>query len=211
MFAIYTPNGRTFSGPLETLRGLQRANSPHDVRKHQDIDDMQSSGQKGYAITPKAIDAYREVINKPNNKEPIYHAYQVMTSPVQALSANSSFKAAMEEFQKHPFAEFPIIDNRYQLIGSLSRQQVYDRVVNKDADYEFDNKNKTIAQLFLDDDTKVFAAEPITDIRRIAGLLVEQQLHIVPVAEQSGKIVGIISQTDIIKAVMKDPPLSLWA
>ncbi|MFT4929791.1 MAG: acetoin utilization protein AcuB [Phenylobacterium sp.] len=64
--------------------------------------------------------------------------------------------------------------------------------------------------MFLNGDSKVYATEPVTDIRRIAGLMIEKALHTMPIIENGGKIVGIISRTDIIKAVMTEPPLSLW-
>ncbi|MFT4929790.1 MAG: CBS-domain-containing membrane protein [Phenylobacterium sp.] len=125
MFAIYTPNGRTFSGPLETLRQIEQPQATNATRKHQDINDSQSFSEKNFTVTPKAIDAYRKTIKQPQqNKEPIYHAYQVMTTHVHALSANSSLKTTIGQFQQHPFHEFPIIDSNYQLIGRLSRHQL---------------------------------------------------------------------------------------
>ena len=210
MFAIYTPNGRTFAGPLETLRRIDKPQATNSTRKHQDIDDTLSFGKSDYAVTPKAIDAYREAIKHPNKKEPIFHAYQLMSTPVQALSSSSLLKTAIAQFKLHPFKEFPIINHNLQLVGSLSREQVYTHMVKSERDYDDNNQSQTIATLFLNDDSKVYAAEPVTDIRRIAGLLVERKIHTIPIIENTGQIVGIISKADIIKAVMADPPLSLW-
>ena len=72
------------------------------------------------------------------------------------------------------------------------------------------DKTKNVQTLFLNEQSKVYTAEPVTDIRRIAALQVNNHLHTIPILEGNGKMVGIISRTDIIKAVSMDPPLSLW-
>jgi CBS domain-containing protein len=56
----------------------------------------------------------------------------------------------------------------------------------------------------------VVAAEPVTDIRRIAKAMVEQGISGVPIVNESQELVGFISRTDILRSVVTDPPLSLW-
>jgi len=50
----------------------------------------------------------------------------------------------------------------------------------------------------------------LAHVRRIATLLVEKNLDAIPIAEESGRLVGIVSRTDILKCTIADPPLSLW-
>ena len=56
----------------------------------------------------------------------------------------------------------------------------------------------------------VFAAAPVTDIRRIAHVMLERQVDGVPVVNDNGSLLGFISRSDVLKAVITDPPLSLW-
>ena len=58
--------------------------------------------------------------------------------------------------------------------------------------------------------TPVVAAAPITDIRRIARVMLDRQVDGVPVVNDSGALLGFISRSDILKAVITDPPLSIW-
>ena len=58
--------------------------------------------------------------------------------------------------------------------------------------------------------TPVVAAAPITDIRRIARVMLDRQVDGVPVVSDSGALLGFISRSDILKAVITDPPLSIW-
>ena len=210
MFAIYTQNGRAFSGPLEELYRVQKTQVSEKMRSFEEIDEFSLILNKEYKPSNKALDAYKEVIRKPDIKELTCHAYQIMTSPVEVLAASELLPAVIEKFTKIPYQEFPIVDGEQQLIGSLSRQQLYEYLLQNSSTYHVENKTKTVAELFLNEQSKIYTAEPVTDIRRIASLQVNNHLHTIPILEGNGKMVGIISRTDIIKAVMMDPPLSLW-
>ena len=58
--------------------------------------------------------------------------------------------------------------------------------------------------------TPVVAAAPVTDIRRIAAVMLEHEVDGVPVIAEAGRIMGFVSRGDILRAVVNDPPLSLW-
>ena len=58
--------------------------------------------------------------------------------------------------------------------------------------------------------TPVVAAAPITDIRRIASVMLDKGVDGVPVISETGRIMGFVSRSDILRAVVTDPPLSLW-
>jgi CBS domain-containing protein len=56
----------------------------------------------------------------------------------------------------------------------------------------------------------VVSADPVTDIRRIARAMLEFNLPGVPVVNESRALVGFVTRGDILRAVIADPPLSLW-
>jgi CBS domain-containing protein len=58
--------------------------------------------------------------------------------------------------------------------------------------------------------TPVVAATPVTDIRRIARVMLDRDVDGVPIVNDAGTLVGFISRGDILRAVVTDPPLSIW-
>ena len=54
------------------------------------------------------------------------------------------------------------------------------------------------------------AASPITDIRRIARVMLDRDVDGVPIVNETGALVGFVSRSDILRAVVTDPPLSIW-
>ncbi|MBA6233986.1 MULTISPECIES: CBS domain-containing protein [unclassified Colwellia] len=210
MFAIYTPNGRSFSGPLEELYHVQKSKSSEQTNIFQQLDEFSPLHKKGYSPSPKAIDAYNDTIGKPDEKALICHAYQIMTSPVEVISANDLLTEVINKFTRLAYQEFPIVNTQQQLVGSLSRQQLYEYLLKHGSTIGKNLKTKSVANLFLNEQSKIYTAEPVTEIRRIALLQINNRLHTTPILEPNGKVVGIISRTDIIKAITMDPPLSLW-
>jgi CBS domain-containing protein len=49
-----------------------------------------------------------------------------------------------------------------------------------------------------------------SDIRRVAQVLLDTGLPGLPVVDEQGRVSGFISRSDILRAVVTDPPLDLW-
>jgi len=49
-----------------------------------------------------------------------------------------------------------------------------------------------------------------TDIRRLARVLLDTGLPGLPVVDDAGLVIGFASRSDILRAVVADPPLDLW-
>jgi CBS domain-containing protein len=54
------------------------------------------------------------------------------------------------------------------------------------------------------------SALPETDLRRAASLLLGTGLPGVPVTDAAGLLLGFVSRSDLLRAIVADPPLDLW-
>ena len=58
--------------------------------------------------------------------------------------------------------------------------------------------------------TPVPAVAPGADLRRLAAALLQLRLPGLPVADESGRLLGFVSRTNLLQALVADPPLDLW-
>jgi acetoin utilization protein AcuB len=216
MFYVFDSTGRTFQGTLESLRRVEKTTATHSVRKvvdpsapsdHQDLP-PQPHKPSDSLVSNKNAKQYSDMLVQQGNREVAYHAYQIMTHPAQCISAQWLLSEVAEYFRSFAFHVFPIVNERQQLIGLLSSRQFYEFLLSEDAPR--DAASSSVADYFVNANSSVFCADPVTDVRRIATLLVENKLDAVPVVEDSGRLVGIVSRTDILKCIVSDPPLSIW-
>jgi CBS domain-containing protein len=68
--------------------------------------------------------------------------------------------------------------------------------------------DKKLEDLSLPD---LITADPISDIRRVAKVMIDFKLDAIPIVDETNILVGIVSKTDIIKAISHLPRLQLWS
>ncbi len=80
------------------------------------------------------------------------------------------------------------------------------------ADVRFDAAVRAYHAMFHNDLERgpLYHAAQVTDIRRIATAMLERGVAGVPIVSAAGRLVGFVSRSDILRAVVTDPPLSLW-
>ena len=66
---------------------------------------------------------------------------------------------------------------------------------------------QTVAELMW---TPVASVGVEADLRRVAEALLRWHLPGLPVADEEGRVTGFIARSDILRAVVTDPPLDLW-
>lgn len=210
MFAVYTPQGLSFSGTLESLRRVEKTAKTAATRNAEaaDTQQPQAATSASYRANTKAAQAYNAARQEEGQREPVHHAYQAMSTQVRVLQSNWTLERAAQAFATHSYQVFPIIDERKRVVGLLSRCDFYRYQLEEGR--TSNSSHTTLSQAFLTSDSKVYCADPVTDVRRIARLLVEKELPGVPIVEEGGTLVGIVSRTDILSCAIADPPLSLW-
>ena len=213
MFSIYTPQGRTFSGPLEQLRRVEKLSHVEPIRHPVDTlldEDVPSKmgGQKQTAISKRASEEYQSMLAEKGQPEPILHAYQIMSTPVITLQSDWILSQAGEQFKNFPYQMFPVINDYQQLVGTLSRQAFYELLLTSGQPEKL--LSRSVQDCFLNYEYRTYAVDPVTDVRRMARLMIENKIEALPVVKDDGQIVGLVSRTDILRSTTTDPPLSLW-
>ncbi len=214
MFAIYDIQGRSFRDTLENLRKVREAQAsartrslPDEPEPQPGMIDSASSGKPGKApVSSKAIESYREM-RQLNRREPVYHAYQLMSYPVSTVSMEMGILEAQRHFQQWGFRQMPVMSAEHRIVGMLSVEDLLQFIIIDDGKVQYVG-GKRVADAMS---PGVITADPVSDIRRIAQVMLEYHLHSVPIADDQDKLIGIVARSDILRAVMNDPPLTMWS
>lgn len=212
MFAIYNNNGLSFRSTIDNLYTLSNVDSIARVRNNTEEglpkDHSLKSKKKLYENQniEEAKSVYKKMANI-DTKEPIFHVQDLMTRDVISLNEENTLLETYELMQEHEFRQIPILNkDDNQLIGLVTQEFILDLLVG---DLEF-AQNIMERKLSTFDFKEVITSDPITDIRRVAKVMVDFSLTAIPVVDQDDNLLGIVSRANILKAVANTPPMQIW-
>ncbi|MEW6163795.1 MAG: CBS domain-containing protein [Pseudomonadota bacterium] len=211
MFYIQGIAGQTFKGTLEDLvrvRPLAGARAARAVAPS-------SAGALSAAVShppgagiheEEAIRAYRALVDADLERGPLYHAGQIMRREVVTVRDADRVATAWRALREHRIRQAPVLDDDGRLVGIVGERDLL-ATINVEGDRVVDLLGRTVADAMT---SPVVAAAPVTDIRRIARAMLEQDVDGVPILDEGQNLVGFVSRGDILRAVIVEPPLSLW-
>lgn len=214
MFSVYGVTGQTFRGTLEQLnqvpgvfaarhaRGIQREGDELGVEfriaPRRAGDDEEAARQAGAA-------AYAKMLHRDVERDPVRHAWQVMSREVLVLHPATTLAEAWRALAARQVRQAPVLDAG-RVAGLVCDRDLL-TVLDLEGGRIIGGIDRRVAEVMA---TPVICAEPVTDLRRIARVLLDSGLTAVPVVDASGALAGIVSRGDILRAAVVDPPLSLW-
>jgi acetoin utilization protein AcuB len=212
MFSIYGITGQVYTG---TMEGINRV---HPVRKSRQARPVEQEGiELGTDIvTPThsssnsapqlAIKAYRDLLPPAFERGPLYHAQQVMQTKVITLQADASVLEAWHTLRGNTIHQAPVLSDDQELVGVVSERDLLTSINLDDGTVAqvLDRRVRDVMR------TPVIASNPLTDIRRIASVMLDYDLPGVPIINERDRLVGFVSRSDLLRALSKDPPLDLW-
>lgn len=212
MFSVYGVTGQAFRGTLEEyLRVTKAKGSKAAPGAKQEAGEFgpEQVGHPGQEADryQQAAQAYRQMLQRERERGPVLHAYQLMTRGVFTLAPAMSVEAAWHALANHGVGQAPVLDTGYRLVGMVTSRDLLMSINIEDGRVR-DVLSLRVADVMT---TPVVSTDPVTDIRRVARVLLESDMPGLPVVSEAGELVGIITRGDLLRALANDPPLSLWA
>jgi CBS domain-containing protein len=152
------------------------------------------------------VEAYQAMLPESLERGPLYHANQIMQPDVVTVDVDDDVARAWKTLVDHQIHQAPVLDAGQRLVGIVSERNLL-MVLNVDNGEVRDVLRRRVGDVMT---TPVVAATPLTDIRRIARVMLERGVDGVPVVNDGGALLGFVSRSDILHAVVTDPPLSIW-
>lgn len=206
MFTVYGVTGVTFSGTLEEMdriHALERIQSTPKIARDNGALALEL---KSTPSQQAAVTAYRRMLPQDIERGPLYHAGHIMQRAVITLSDGDSLAYAWQVLSKNRIHQAPVMDDRSRLVGIVSERDLLTGI-NIDAGRVVESLSRQVRDVMT---SPVIAAAAVTDIRRIASVMLTHGVAGVPIIDQNSNLVGFVSRSDILRAVVTDPPVSLW-
>lgn len=146
-------------------------------------------------------------------------AQDIMSHDVVTLAAGMDFAAAAKVLLENHFNGAPVVDDQGRLVGILCQSDLVaqqkrlpvptlftllDSFVQLTSTKQLEKQARKIAALTVAEamTPDPVTVQPDTGIETIAGLMVDSNLHTLPVV-QDGRLVGIIGKEDVLRTLIK--------
>ncbi len=213
MFTIYGLSGPIFQGTLEELGRMPPVAARPPVTPVRRIGDQVEAGIAPEAsvaatggLSRSAVEAYQAMMPQNLERGPLYHAQQIMQRKLIIVNSRDNVTHAWRTLVDHQIHQAPVIDDSYRLVGIVSERNLLTKLNVADGRVR-DVLARSVSDVMA---TPVVAATVLTDIRRIARVMLERDVDGVPIVNDNGELIGFVSRGDILRAVVTDPPLSVW-
>ena len=215
MFAMYDDDGLNFRSTIDQLYTVQEIASSQNIKNNikeqneQNKQDKQNfhDALKDGDISKEAKDAYKQVANL-DTRHDIYHVEEIMTRGVIYIEDSMTILECYEAMREHNVQQLPIIaDNELHLKGMVTTNDILHYIMD-DLDYA---KNNTAKHIYDISTKKIITTDPISDIRRVAKVMCDFDLNAIPVVNGNDVLVGIVTRSNILKAVSSIPHMQIWA
>ena len=156
----------------------------------------------------QAVDAYQAMLPQNLERGPLYQANQLMQRQIITVSSEDDLTRAWHILVENQIRQAPVLDATQHLVGIISERNLLAALnINLDDGQVSRVLTRRVADVMT---TPVGAATPVTDIRRIAHVMLDRDVDGLPIVNDGGALVGFLSRGDILRAVVNDPPLSIW-
>ncbi|MDO9021133.1 MAG: CBS domain-containing protein [Deltaproteobacteria bacterium] len=219
MFYVHGVQGRLFQGPLEELRRVEAVRDVVRAREGALFGADADAREGPDRAAPRAVDAparnalaaYARSPAAPVVRHPVTTVAELMSRGALTVRAELSVLDAWRLLAARGFGQAPVVDGRGALVGLLTRADLLrpDRLPAPGIDVRVWAAflARRVAEVMW---TPVPGVAPETDIRRVASALLDTGLPGLPVVDEAGAVTGFLSRSDILRAVVHDPPLDLW-
>ncbi len=210
MFSMYDDDGLNFRSTIDNLYTVHEV-APSKRIKNDTNDDRNNTNNKFDTfykgkINQEAKNKYKQIANL-DTKVEIFHVEQVMSHTAIIINDNKTIDECFEMMQENEVQQLLIqADNFNHLKGMVTKHDILNYLMNN-----IETKNIEHTPISQITKNKIITTDPISDIRRVAKVMIDFNLNAIPVVDGEENILGVVTRHDIVDAVSNTPHLQIWA
>lgn len=175
------------------LKRLQKASAARAVAEnHSEHEDSHFQEQlKHYEEMEQAT----QPLNKGRIRSTV--AEEIMSKTLEMIAPQVTVGEALSKMQSRGFQHYPVVDGGSAVVGIVSERDLLKA-----------RADQKIQEVMT---RRVLTTDIHSSLRDMALAMLNEKIGALPVTNADGKIVGIITRTDILRALVAKAPLNLWA
>lgn len=205
MFHLFTTEGIRHDETLESLKKYYRQNPVHKNAKAR-LRPGERETDTYYSEKEQALQAYRERMSPGAGGSTMVHVYQVMSRPVITIPMDASLSSAMELMGEKEIQYLPVMDEAGKPVGIISERDLLHKTSVLFDDTE--GEDSPVSSIMR---SPMISTSSVTDIRRVVMAMFDHRAGCMPVLSESMELVGIVTRSDILHALVKSQRFSITA
>lgn len=210
MWSINSQAEQYVPGMVRNPRSVEKVTSPASVSSIQERHSQANWNGPLSQFKGRVTEAYGDSQEAQPKREPAILAKQVMTSPVVWLDLNTSIAEAWKLIHQRRFRHVPVVATGQRIVGIISDRDLWREAAGIHTHPSAESmalSNLRVQDVMID---RVLTAHPDTEIRTIARVMFEERIGGMPIVNEAGTPLGIITRSDILRTVMNQVPFELW-
>jgi acetoin utilization protein AcuB len=168
-------------------------------------------GQHPSALDHSALaaqTAYQQQSIEQSHPKPAILARDLMSAPVTSLPSDSTLLDAWTSMSDKGFHHIPVTSMHDSLVGMVSYRDLLRHA--PELITAADTRQASRRRLADIMTSRVISATPVTEVREIARVMLDEQIHAVPILDHHRRLVGILATRDLLQGIANHGPLELW-
>ena len=201
---------------IHNVSGVARPYSAGGVSRNRIVDRVSSVSivdRVAHSSSPEAITGVLDErkqryqnVSKHAERRMLLYARDIMSSPVITVTASLSIYEASRIMRDARYRHLPVVTENKALVGILSDRDVLKFLAERGTD-PLRDMHSTANDVMA---SEVIAAAADAEIREIARVMFEDHIGSLPIVSVQGRVEGIVTRSDILRALVRHAPLELW-
>lgn len=180
----------------EVLLRKHNVKALSEIAKTGDLEPQEQQKPKYQRTNPYAQEQHEP------QPQAVNYAEDIMSNKVVALYDDMKFFDAWQKFRSLRYRHFPVLDVNNLIVGIISDRDMLAMAASQKP------ANLHINQIMK---REVLTAAPHTLIRDVCQVMFNRHIGALPITDHKNQLLGMITRSDILRAMIKNGPIQLWA
>ena len=213
MFTVFEPGGMRApyvpgSFRQRNVEKISKASATGQVKVGRE--NPPSVSQKNAGLSSLQARLYEQVESSTQSSRAKIFARDIMSSPVVTLPVTSSLSQAWDVVHSRRFRHIPILGEDDVVVGMLSDRDLFRGAMESVLSGTTRSKKQAGGSIHSLVSRPVLVASPEAELRALARVLLEERIGALPIVSEAAGLVGMITRSDILRALVAHPDFDHW-